>query len=747
MLTHHNDFFLSATGVLTQANNEPFAYSDGEESERYLTEVLRNAKDLSSTSSELEAKIRDWPSEYHLSAKRANLLRGLNLSSRTKVLELGCGCGAITRYLGEQGFEVDAVEGSRMRAEIAALRCRGLDNVNIACANFNALQIPPGVYDAVFLIGVVEYAAKFWPDEVGEEEAVVRLLQSVKHSLRDGGVAVIAIENRTGLKYVLGAHEDHYAKRYVGVHGYPLKAGIKTYTQQEWAELLLASEFSGAKYYFPFPDYKVPTLLLAEDYTVSNQNSYAHIDGIVSRDYVMLLELGPHESVFWESASATKTLGAFANSYLILLGDDVKSLERIAENDFVHLPNFERKQKYCVITRKRVNSNIVERERIADYHSDPSAEIVQQLTNEPYIDGRLLSIDWCRNLLIEPGAERFADGLRQYYKYLHENERSIDLVPNNIIVDDSGEYRCFDQEWQVEDMLDADYIYFRALLLFALRYKSALREFWKRYSLYTVKDFIIYGFHVVRVDILPVLTEHVDREENFQNLVNERTEAGRITELLSIRFDQSEVPMPIYAKVYCRGGEEDYSEARSVCRKFVCADEVTHLVFEVTPDAGGIAYIRFDPCDELRPNNTGLLRIQFLSIEVIGGGNTEKILELDNGEDIADRATLCGLIFSKQQYGEVFAVANNNPELEFQLDDRFHYCERYRVEVKCTYLRSDEYRLIRDRFLVQEEILKNEVSRLQQIQSGLKREIKEIKSSRTMQLAERFRSIRKRIGV
>ena len=39
-------------------------------------------------------------------------VRPFRMDGVTRVLELGCGCGAISRYLGEQpGVEVDAVEG------------------------------------------------------------------------------------------------------------------------------------------------------------------------------------------------------------------------------------------------------------------------------------------------------------------------------------------------------------------------------------------------------------------------------------------------------------------------------------------------------------------------------------------------------------------------------------------------------------------------------------------------------------
>ena len=90
---------------------------------------VRLDQTLAQLESELAAAIRDWPSQYHLDAARANLLRPIAPASGATVLEIGAGCGAITRFLGETGATVLALEGSLARARIAASRCRDLDNV------------------------------------------------------------------------------------------------------------------------------------------------------------------------------------------------------------------------------------------------------------------------------------------------------------------------------------------------------------------------------------------------------------------------------------------------------------------------------------------------------------------------------------------------------------------------------------------------------------------------------------------
>jgi hypothetical protein len=85
-------------------------YSDDFECKLY--ERIRRATDRSTLSIELLPLIVDWPSEYHISSGRHCLLRPLGIEPATNALELGCGCGAVTRYLGELGALVTAVEGS-----------------------------------------------------------------------------------------------------------------------------------------------------------------------------------------------------------------------------------------------------------------------------------------------------------------------------------------------------------------------------------------------------------------------------------------------------------------------------------------------------------------------------------------------------------------------------------------------------------------------------------------------------------
>ncbi len=753
-LIAENNLRQSDLGIFVREHGDrDIGYSDGAEAEAYLREVLSSANDLSSLSMELKSRASDWASEYHLSPLRANLLRALNLSGASRALELGCGCGALTRYLGEQGFSVDAVEGSRPRAELAKLRCRDLDNVNIITANFNALVLPDSTYDTVFLIGVTEYAARFSIRERGDENAVIALLSTVRDALAPGGVVVIAIENRVGLKYLLGAHEDHHAKRYIGVHEYrPDSSGMRTYDKRQWGRLLAASGLDHHEFLLPFPDYKLPTVVLSERYVLGNPYAYCHLDAIRSRDYIHPLEPDSPESLFWEGLCQAGTLADHANSFLVVATNDASRIAEVCDKDFAHLPEFQRPASLsCAISKKR-GSAIVDRERMigtedAVVNLDG---IIHRVAPETFHRGVLLSVEWARSLLIEEEAASFEDQLRNYYKFLadsgNRNELAIDLLPANIVVTESGDYAVFDQEWEVEWELEPDFIYFRALMWFALRYhqRRSLEVIQRNLQIDDVRSFVKHAFEVAGKSIADeTLDRYLQVEQEFQSRIK-GVRSDRIlldTPLVGARA----VARPV-ARVYWRRGGEIYGETQSRVADIALDSERQTLCYELPSDANAMTHFRFDPCEARRPTDFGFLHLHGLRVFLCGDGGHECIWKLEGEEHIAAHARLSEISFHHASLGAVFAIHGADPYLEFEFIPRRLpvESEHYRVVVELTAPRSTDYVLVRDRYLVNEEIMSNRLRYLEERLSdyeSTERELQTLKQSKAWRLAESYRSM------
>src|SRR3954451_14693973 len=181
--------------------SEPSAsWVDG--GERDLAGILANASDLGSLSDELAAAGDTWVRRYHLASERGNIVRPLALLG-SRVLEIGAGCGGVTRRLGEMAGVVDALEPTPARAAAARLRTRDLPSVEVFIGDVHTVPREPA-YDAVILIGVLDYIGG-----ADEGEARVAFLREAAARLLPGGTLVCAIENRLGVKYLAGAPEDN----------------------------------------------------------------------------------------------------------------------------------------------------------------------------------------------------------------------------------------------------------------------------------------------------------------------------------------------------------------------------------------------------------------------------------------------------------------------------------------------------------------------------------------------------------
>lgn len=216
-------------------------YHDG--AEATLLRIVRSCEDRSSLSDELRALATDWPTEYHTSPARPNVLRAVDLPADARILEIGAGCGAVTRYLAETCRYVDALEPMAARAAVVAERTRECDNVNVMVGTVDDLH-EVGPYDAVVINGVLEYVGGCTDSDRDEKQAFLTRTRSL---LASGGVVLCAIENRLGAKYVVGAPEDHTGIPWDGVEGYTRRGPARTFTRAELEALFRDAGFAQSR--------------------------------------------------------------------------------------------------------------------------------------------------------------------------------------------------------------------------------------------------------------------------------------------------------------------------------------------------------------------------------------------------------------------------------------------------------------------------------------------------------------------
>jgi GT2 family glycosyltransferase/Flp pilus assembly protein TadD/SAM-dependent methyltransferase len=470
-----------------------FAYSDGDEVERRIYETVLSTDDLSSASVELSKKITDWPSKYHLSSLRGNLLRPFHRGLRGKILEIGAGCGAITRFLGECGGEIVAVEGSPVRAAIAAARCRGLMNVHVIIDAIHRLS-PSPTYDIVTLVGVLEYARKYFPGE--ENDRVIDLIRHAKSFLKREGVLIVAIENQLGLKYFAGCDEDHVGAPMFGIEDRYHAEGVVTFGRRELRELISRAGLPVQSWWYPFPDYKMPTVVVSEK-TMSTSLG-AKLQSVVGAALVMDPQL-PRSPLFlleraWGPVIRNGLGPDLANSFLVVAGEHENDRMFIGTGDAYHFA-VERKPEYAkaVVFKTSQNDRITMHRELLypEIKASDSAQIKMTVEqSEEFVEGQLWS-QKMRSILSTDGwlLSDLTDWARRWYhELLIESQLNllreelsvstlvagnlIDAIPRNLIVQANGEAVFMDKEWSADFPLELGYIVFRGLFLSLLELKT-----------------------------------------------------------------------------------------------------------------------------------------------------------------------------------------------------------------------------------------------------------------------------------
>jgi 2-polyprenyl-3-methyl-5-hydroxy-6-metoxy-1,4-benzoquinol methylase len=123
-------------------------------------------------------------------------------------------------------------------------------------------------FNLILSIGVLEWVAAFRKD--GEpEEIQASFLAKTKMDLRTSGRLVIGIENRLGLKYLLGANDDHIGipnvaclKKEMAKLKYKQKTKhdlrCLTHSMIEYQKMLNHAGYKRIRFYAALPDYKLP---------------------------------------------------------------------------------------------------------------------------------------------------------------------------------------------------------------------------------------------------------------------------------------------------------------------------------------------------------------------------------------------------------------------------------------------------------------------------------------------------------
>ncbi|MDR1689383.1 MAG: class I SAM-dependent methyltransferase [Clostridiales bacterium] len=450
-------------------SKDNIAYADG--SEDFFINLFTSNQSRSEDA--LQVHIKDWATKYHLSPNRENVICHFSdlFNKEGRVLEIGAGMGAITRYLAANFKHVDCMEGSLSRAKALRARAKRMKNVDIYVGNAINANLNKNEYDLATLIGVLEYIPFY--SEKPQEESVTEFLRSVSAALTDEGILVIAIENKFGLKYFSGCAEDHNGIPFSQIMDYPLKSPV-TFGRNELEGLIKSAGFESVQFYHAFPDYKFPNSIFRECEEIYKLNPDIFWPNQVADNM-------PRRHLFFEPLAAysiykEKMSRFFSNSFIVLCS---KSPNVNLKTNWLYSKwsNYMIKDEFQSITKilpdKGCGFFTEKRFKNGDKSRISEGTFSVNLSGRRYIHGEPMLLTAYKALLAKDNFETFVNLLKEIKTELSKFSREkdndgYDLVSGQYfdytfwnLVRQNGRFIYIDAKWNFKLKIPADLIIYR----------------------------------------------------------------------------------------------------------------------------------------------------------------------------------------------------------------------------------------------------------------------------------------------
>ncbi len=411
----------------------------GDESYGHIAGIIAGTADLTAYSRDLLRRSGDDRWAYHLSYRRHNLLESIAelFDRRGAALELGAGCGAVTRWLGERFRRVDAIEAARPAAVAARLRTRGMENVRIYCGD------PPGTtfegpYSLISLAGVDKPSAL--------------LSAGLAGSLCEDGILVLAFGNGTR-----------------GPDG-----SIEFLSRER-----LASELSGyglrqMQFYHVFPDHGFAETIIAESDEIRHLKPYNWIKKEFGPPRGMpghlLLKEMVDSAGLWRLPGSLLALASRSGNVNLRTGWLINKFYNNEAHDekFHHRITLERAGSYDYVVKRAPIGR-------GQAHVDLK-KLEFRLEDGVYVPGELLSLKFFRAAMINDGGTSmgkvtrilhdrlildYATGGTDREGYPLVKGDAMDYTFWNLVVRKNGELSFIDKKWRMKNDIPADFVLFR----------------------------------------------------------------------------------------------------------------------------------------------------------------------------------------------------------------------------------------------------------------------------------------------
>ncbi len=264
-----NDMILSHDIAVPVGSADEVPYHDTSDDE--LDRLIERMKEHNwyDVIAEVYADSNPWLCKIVTNSNRSDFLFLLPIRREFLALDLGAGWGQVAVPL-SKFCDVVAVEGNirklRIIKEIA--RQERSDNIMLCKSDILKLPFEKKQFNLIILNGVLEWVGSFQSlvDPIAAQQQV---LENINNLLVPGGYLYIGIENKYGLKYLLGEIDDHtglpdftYLPEERAKQVFRDKFGkdlrVFVHSKNSYETMLKNAGFNQIQFFGALPDYKLP---------------------------------------------------------------------------------------------------------------------------------------------------------------------------------------------------------------------------------------------------------------------------------------------------------------------------------------------------------------------------------------------------------------------------------------------------------------------------------------------------------
>lgn len=452
-----------------------------------------------------------------LSNIRKNLIYSYEFNPNSIVLEIGAHLGELTGALCEKCEKVISIEQNKKRAEAIAKRHKKEENLEIIIGKLQDINFEEK-FDYITLFGILEYSQIIFETET----PALDLIAYCKNLLKPDGKLLIATDNKFALKSYVGDIDKCTGITFDSITGY--KSSRKTYKlgKKHIEDILNEIGLNYYKFFYPLPDYKLPSLIFTDEYLPSSSKINGYFPYYKENSSIFYSEVDAYDAIIKENI---EMFPFFANSYFI----EASQVDFKNDIKYVSFNNY-RKEEYQLMTK--IKEKVVEKTSINEKskkHIDIMINNIQNLKNEnieilDQVEGDKVVSKFVNvklaSQLISDNVDKPEEILKILYKYkeeisklsnpYNENEKTIlekyipkidknilhkfqylkngywDMILKNcFIIDDKCVF--FDQEW-IEENVPMEFLIYRSIVNIE-KIRNKIEEY-ELYEKMQIKEYI-----------------------------------------------------------------------------------------------------------------------------------------------------------------------------------------------------------------------------------------------------------------